>query len=89
MMAAKKYFRLEDAPEYIYLQDGKIVHESIFNKHFDGNLELLLSCVENNIVDDFYEGEIGEYIDWSMIFDDYKAAMEMKGATDAKEQTDL
>lgn len=78
---ADNYYTLERAPEYIYLQNGAIVHQSIFDKNFDGNLKLLLSVVEDNIIDyatmDTH-GYIGEKIDWSMVFDDYYTAIEAR-----------
>ena len=69
-----KHYALGDAPEYIYLQDGKIVHQSIFEKNFDGDLKLLLSCVADNIYD-YYDGANREYIDWSLVIDCYNAVM--------------
>jgi len=61
---------LEDAVNFICLnQQGQIVVESIFQKHFSGNMKLLLSCIEDNILlNDYNE----EYIDWSMVIDDYE-----------------
>ena len=43
----------EDEPSrYIWMRDGKIVYDSIFKKEFEGNLNLLLSCIEDNIYED-------------------------------------
>ena len=76
-----KIFILDDAPEYIYLTDsGSIVHQSIFEKNFDGDLKLLLSCVEDNIVasgDRWHEGDNDEPINWNGVFADYRAALEL------------
>ncbi len=80
----RKYYTLEDAPDHITLNSqGAIVVESI--SVFDGELDLLLLCVEDHITNNFYEGECGEHIDWSMVFDDYQAALDMKEERDAKE----
>ena len=74
---ANKLYKLEDAPEYIYLNDtGKIVWQSVIEKHFDGDFPLLMDCVETNIFTD--EEGTGDHIDWSMVFDDYKAEMEAR-----------
>ena len=80
-----KTYTIEDAPEYIYLNSSSsIVHQSIFDKGFDGDLKLLLSCVEVNIVasdDRWHEGDNDESINWYRVFADYRAALEMPAAT--------
>jgi len=64
--------QLEDAPEYIYLKaDGNLACESIFGNNFDGNLDLLVSIVEDNI----YDYVDGERIDWSRVYPEYNMAM--------------
>jgi len=64
-----KRYTLEDAPDYIYLQNNAIVYQSIFEKGFDGDFKLLLSIIEDNT-------DVGESIDWSMVFDEYKAKLQ-------------
>ncbi len=69
-MIKDKSYTVEDAPEYIYLNSqGQLVIQSIFEKHFDGELELLLFCIGYNI----FDGLDGKYIDFSMAIDDYRA----------------
>jgi len=73
---SNKKFILEDADHFITLnQDGKIVIETIFEKKFDGDLELLFSCIADNIMPDD-EGN-GEHIDWSMVYSDYNTIIEV------------
>ena len=74
---SNKKFILEDADHFITLnQDGGIVIETIFEKNFDGDLKLLLSCIEDNIVDGSIDEGDADMIGWSVAFDDYRAAME-------------
>jgi len=62
---------LYDAPDYISMNaKGQIVIEPVFEKSFDGDMRLLLSCIEDNILPD--DEGAGEHIDWSMVFDDYR-----------------
>jgi len=64
-----------NADRYIYVRhDGALVVESIFKKQFDGDSDLLLSCVEDNISD---TGE-AEIIDWPAAIRDYRKAITIK-----------
>lgn len=75
-------YTLERAPDYITLNlQGQIVHESIFDKNFDGDLDLLLDCAEDNI----YGDGSGEWINWEAVFDDYQTALKAKEKTDAED----
>ena len=82
-MMNKKKFTLEEAPKHIHVRrSGKIDCNSLFSKGFDGDMKLLMSCVENNIYVEI--GHIYESIDWSMVLCDYEAMMEEREDTDGK-----
>lgn len=63
---------LVDACNYITLRDdGYLEYESIFAKEFDGDLKLLLSCVEDNIIND-------ATINWPAVERDYRISEKMR-----------
>ena len=65
-------FDLDDACDYITLrEDGGILVESIFEKEFDGNYKILISCVEDNIINDVS-------IDWPAVETDYRRMIALK-----------
>ena len=49
--------------QYIWVNNGTIVIDSIFDRLFLGNIKLLLSCIEDNMTDDEidYFGAIEDY----------------------------
>jgi len=58
--------------QYIELSgSGVIRHHSQLEKEFEGNFQLLIACVEDNIVERRYEGELSEHINWNSVFKDY------------------
>jgi len=65
---------IDDLDAYISVnRQGQIVVESIVKRDFIGNYDVMMSCVEDNIV----PCVVREGIDWNGVRQDYKAAMEM------------
>lgn len=65
---------IEERSDLIYINSkGQLVYESILEKSFDGDLKLLLSCCENNII----TGDVEEYINFNKAIEDYKRVMEV------------
>lgn len=66
----KKEYTIEDAHNYITLRnDGTIKCKSVFRRNFTGDswdFYSLMSCVEDNIIDDVT-------IDWPAVERDYRA----------------
>lgn len=65
----------DDPSKYIYLQSGSIVYQSIFSDKFNGDLDLLLDCIEDNIfVYESGEDEV-EQINYHKAIKDYRESM--------------
>lgn len=64
---------LEDAYIKIHIDNyGSIVCDSVFEREFEGDIDLLIACIEDNI----YEDDNGyEVIDWELVFRDYADAL--------------
>lgn len=67
----------EDIGLYVYLnKDGSVVYDSRFKKQFSGDLDLLHSCIEDNI---YWNDEFDcEEIDWDAVIEEYEEYEEYK-----------
>ena len=61
---------LDNPSKYVYLSGRELKYTSGFVKKFDGNLHLLLNCVDDNIFNNENDGE--EYIDYFQAVKEYK-----------------
>lgn len=60
---------IDDACNYIHINSsGIIVYQSIFQKEFDGDFELLMSLIEDNI---YIDNHRAEYINWQNVIKQY------------------
>lgn len=72
---------IEDASDHICLTStGALKYESIFERDFKGDFSLLMSCIEDNVIND-------STIDWPSVEKDYIEAVKMRkdaGCPDAR-----
>lgn len=63
----------KEPSKYVWLNSGKIVYDSIFAKEFDGDLKLLLDCIEDNIVEGINNPDMiyTERINYYQVIKDY------------------
>lgn len=70
-MTQPTYANWDDAERWIDIRpDGGIEHQSILEKRWPDRLDVLLSCVEDNI----YTHD-GQRIDWPSVRADYQKAL--------------
>ena len=66
----------DDPSNCIWMDNGVINYESRFGREFNGDLKLLLSCVEGNVYEDGKDEEWAEeHIDYKKTIKDYKEAL--------------